>query len=776
NPGQFQVRFAARGGELEPPGSDPSASGNVELASRPVRLGGEGETLTLSATSQRGNVGLLSAGILLFGLTLTYNLMKSRMLMLIQTGQTRRLAVEEQRFRSLFEHNPDAVFILDKDGRYQSINPVTASILGVVESRLIGVDFREVINEESVPHADLQQLHSAYEQAARGYARPGFTMAFQPFGEAPRYFDLLFVPILVDRQVEGVFGIAKDITARLRVEERQRIMERSLEASSNAVIITDARQQGYPVVYVNPAFTQMSGYSATEVEGQTLDFMVGGETDPEDVRAIRSAVARERSASLTIRSYRKDGALFWNQLFISPVRDTEGVLTHFIAVMNDISERKEQDQQLAYQATHDVLTGLGNRSLFHDRLHHDFELARRHQRTLAILFVDLDEFKPINDTLGHKVGDRLLISVTERLRQIIRPSDTLARFGGDEFVLLLPDLEWPEEAQEVAERLLHELARPHQVDHHELHISASIGIATISDEVEEPEKLLQRADMAMYKAKQQGRNTWELFSSDLDTKLMRRLTLRNDLQEAIEQNQLYLVYQPVLDRNGAVEGLEALLRWNHPEKGLIPPSDFIPIAEETGQIVPLGLWVLEQACADALDLLGQGLLSGTMAVNLSPLQFHRPNFLPTLRKLLEACRLPPEHLELELTEGILMKDTEGAIDILNALSGLGVRTAIDDFGTGYSSFAYLRELPVDKIKIDRSFVMDVTSSEKDSAVCKGVITLARELDLKVVAEGVETEAQFRYLKALGCEAFQGYWFAYPMRKEELIVWLRVRRD
>lgn len=774
DPGQLVVNFTNDKGDLEPLVSDRSRAGETELATRTVQLGGGDESLNLTATSESGNVGFLSAGILLFGLILTYNVMRSRALVLIQAEQARRLAVEEQRFRSLFDHHPDAVFVIGEDGRYEKINPVTADILAMPGNQLIGVDFREVINGDTVPPEDLQRLHLAYDQAARGYARPGFTMAFQAFGEAPRYFDALFVPILVDGRVSGVFGIARDITARLRAEERQRLMERSLEASSNAVLITDARRDGYPVAYVNPAFSQISGYSAAEVEGQTLDYMVGSGTDPKDIEAIRAAVSGARPESLTIRSYRKDGTQFWNQLFISPVRDTTGTLTHFIAIMNDISEKKEQDQQLAYQATHDVLTGLGNRSLFHDRLYHDFELARRHDRMLAILFIDLDEFKPINDTLGHKVGDRLLISVSERLNRVVRPSDTLVRFGGDEFVLLLPDLDRPAEAQEVAERLLYQLDRPHRVENHELHISASIGIATISDEVEEPEKLLQRADMAMYKAKQQGRNTYEVFSGDLDKKLSRRVALRNDLQEAIDKQQLYLVYQPVIDREGQVEGVEALLRWHHPDKGHIPPSEFIPVAEETGQIVPLGQWVLGQACDDALELLDMGLLGGSMAVNLSPLQFHRPNFLPSLRKLLEKCRLPPEYLELELTEGILMRDSEGAIDTLNALNGLGVRTAIDDFGTGYSSFSYLRQLPVDKIKIDRSFVMDVTSSEKDSAVCKGIITLARELDLKVVAEGVETEAQFRHLRSLECEVFQGYWFARPMRKEALVVWLRDR--
>ncbi|MDW7748772.1 putative bifunctional diguanylate cyclase/phosphodiesterase, partial [Halomonas sp.] len=427
-----------------------------------------------------------------------------------------------------------------------------------------------------------------------------------------------------------------------------------------------------------------------------------------------------------------------------------------------------------YQATHDALTGLANRALFGDRLVHDFALARRHAQILAVLFIDLDEFKPINDTLGHKVGDQLLISVARRLAGGLRTSDTLARFGGDEFVLLLPDLEHPGEAEEVAERLLLELTRPHKVSGHELHISASIGIAINDEPLEDPEKLLQHADMAMYKAKQQGRNAYQCYTGDLDSKLSQRVMLRNELQEAIDHDQLVLHYQPLLDAAGRVDGLEALVRWRHPVKGFISPADFIPLSEETGQIIPLSRWVMARACRDARTLVDQGLLAGRMAVNLSPMQFHRPSFLATLRGVLDETGLPPSHLELELTEGILMRDTEGAIDILNALNGMGISTAIDDFGTGFSSLGYLRSLPIDKIKIDRTFVRDVTGSDKDAAICQGVITLARELDLRVVAEGIETREQHDYLRHHGCEVFQGFLFARPMPLEALVAWLEAR--
>jgi len=636
------------------------------------------------------------------------------------------------------------------------------------------VHFHHLFSSETVPVDQLRAVYDAYEYARAGNVKTDFVLNMRAADGDTRSFEASFLPVMVAGQLNGVFCVARDITERLRVRERQRIMERSLEASENAIIITDARLPGYPVIYVNPAFSRMTGFSSEEIRNQTLDVMIGHDTAPEDIEAIKSAVSAEKSAGMTIRSYRKDGTPFWNQLFVSPVRDERDLVTHFIGVMNDISEKREYDQQLAYQATHDVLTGLGNRSLFNDRLAHDFELAKRNSRLMAVLFIDLDDFKPINDALGHKTGDKLLVSVAERLSGITRGSDTLARFGGDEFVLLLPELAAAQEAEEIAQRILEEVARPHLINSHELHISASVGISIISESLLQPEKLIQQADMAMYKAKQQGRDAYELYSCDLDEHLSKRVNLRNDLQDAINRDQLFLEYQPLVDTDGHLCGFEALVRWHHPEKGRISPAEFIPVAEETGQIIQIGRWVLQQACKDAKRLMNEGLLQGRMAVNLSPMQFHRPNFLASLRQVLDEEDLPASYLELELTEGILMRDTEGAIDILNALTGMGVSTAIDDFGTGFSSFSYLRELPVRKVKIDKSFVDDIADCAKDASVCKGIIGLARELELSVVAEGVENQSQFDYLRGNGCEVFQGYFFARPMPFEKLVPWTELQ--
>ncbi|MFO7529132.1 MAG: EAL domain-containing protein [Marinobacter sp.] len=709
--------------------------------------------------------------LFIVGLLVSYLLTTGRDLIRTHKKQTHLLAKSEQRFRSLFSQSPNAVFAFDKDGHFQALNRLARNTTRLDDTQLGITHYNDVIESGSMPEADQHMFDTAFRNAAEGHTQT-IKVSFTPQGSNTKHYDCDFLPIVEEGLVTGVFTIAQDITERVAAEENQRIFKRGLESSDNAVLVVDERDPDRPIVFANPAFTAMTGYDRDEVVGTPARQLAGIETDPDDLEQIRSATESGRPVTLTLKSYRKDGSPFWNQVSVAPVHNNQQIVTHFVAIMKDISVRKEEESQLAHQATHDALTGLGNRALFEDHLSHDFALSRRHDQPLAVLFVDLDEFKPINDTLGHKIGDDLLISVADRLSCCIRPIDTLVRFGGDEFVLVLPDLSSLHEAEDVAERILGKLSRPHIIGEHELNISASIGISVLSAGVDHPEKLLQQADMAMYKAKQRGRNTYEIFTPDLDTKVSKRVTLRNDLQEAIQSAQLQLHYQPQTNEHGELCGIEALIRWKHPVKGFISPAEFIPIAEETGQIIQVGKWVTTQACQDAQKLRSMGLLRGRMAVNLSPMQFHRPTFMAALRATLEKTGLPPEYLELELTEGILMKDTEGAIDTLHALSGMGIATAIDDFGTGFSSFSYLRDLPVNKIKIDRSFVERVPYSERDAKVCRGVITLAREMDLNVVAEGVETADELEKLKEFGCGAFQGYYFARPMPFADLVQWIR----
>ncbi|MCE8002350.1 EAL domain-containing protein [Halomonas sp. MCCC 1A11081] len=680
------------------------------------------------------------------------------------------LRENEQRYRSLFTYHPDAVFSLDLAGHFTSVNAACSKVTGYSMEQLIGTHYSVMVLPE-----DRSRIQALFQNADPGEAfRYSATIHHREARTV--YLDVTNLPIVVNGGVIGFYGIAKDMTEQHRRETELRILQRSVEASINGIIIVDAQTESLPVIYVNEAFERITGYRRDEVLGRNCNFLQGSETDPEAVAQMSQALAEQRDINVTLCNYRKDGTPFWNNLYLAPVRDGEGVVTHFVGIQHDISERKSYEAKLSFHASHDALTGLANRSLFEDHLLHDVQLAKRHGRTLAVLFVDLDDFKPINDSLGHEVGDQVLIQVAQRLADELDPGDTLARFGSDEFVILLPELAREESAIRLVERLLACIRRPFRVGEHELYIGASVGIAFLQDELENPVELIQQADMAMYRAKQKGRNAWECFTSDINEEVSARMALRNDLQEAIEAENFELHYQPLLDaRSGDVVGVEALVRWKHPVKGYLSPGLFIPLAEDTGQIGPISEWVLRQACRDMCRLAVEGYGHHRVSVNLSPLQFRRPNFLSNLQQALLETGLSPEYLELELTEGILMADSAAAVETLHRLRDMGVEVSIDDFGTGFSSLSYLKQLPIGKIKIDRSFVRDIASSRHDGAIVQGIISMAHHLGLAVVAEGIEESEQRDFLAAHGCDVFQGFFFARPMPLAKLRVYLEQRR-
>jgi diguanylate cyclase (GGDEF)-like protein/PAS domain S-box-containing protein len=473
------------------------------------------------------------------------------------------------------------------------------------------------------------------------------------------------------------------------------------------------------------------------------------------------------------RLRRAGGDDVWVNQTVSLVRDAAGVAQYFIIVFEDISPRKAAEQEIAFLAYHDVLTKLPNRILVRDRFEQAVAFAARTGSRVAALFLDLDNFKSINDTLGHPVGDQLLKAVALRLESCVREMDSISRQGGDEFLVTLAGVEDVDAVTRIADKLLKQLAEPFQLDGYELSTSVSIGIAMYPDDSSDFDSLLKKADVAMYQAKESGRNTYRFFTAQMNVDASEHLMLRNGLARAIERSEFVLHYQPQLDlQSGRVLGAEALIRWNHPEMGLIPPSRFIPVAEDSGLIVQVGDWVLQTACREAAAWAANGLPGLTVAVNLSAVQFKRGDLVSSVQRAVEAAGLPPQQLELELTESILIADTDNVLAMVRELKAFGVTLSIDDFGTGYSSLSYLRRFNLDRLKIDQSFIRELESNPDDATIVNAIIQLARNLGLVTIAEGVENELLVGILRRYGCDMIQGYWCARPMASDAFQAFLR----
>ena len=566
-----------------------------------------------------------------------------------------------------------------------------------------------------------------------------------------------------DGRVIGVLGSYTDITERKRADLALRLQSRALDASVNAILITAPSKEGNLIEYVNPAFKRITGYDPQEVIGQDCRLLQRDDRDQEGIAAIRQSLAANREVSAVLRNYRKDGALFWNQLYIAPVPDADGQTTHHIAVINDVTALIRYQEQLEYQANYDSLTRLPNRNLLRDRLQHALIVAQRHHKGVAVVFIDLDGFKNVNDSLGHSVGDRLLSVVADRLARCARASDTVARHGGDEFVIVMTDTVDEQSLIAWMERVRASISEPVWLDGTELYVGCSMGASLFPQDGEDAETLMKKADLAMYRAKDMGRNTFQFYQPEMNVSAGARLNLERRLRRALRDNEFLLHYQPQVDiETGQVVGMEALVRWSDPEVGLIPPSQFIPVAEESGLIGPLSEWVLREACRQNKAWQDEGLPPARVSVNLSARQFQQRDIAKLVMQVLEETGLDPQYLELELTESTIMRNAEEAVSMLNELHALGIGLAIDDFGTGYSSLSYLKRFPVDRLKIDRSFVSDIGESSDDETITSAIIALAHSLNLQVIAEGVETSTQLDFLKERACDEMQGYFFAKPL--------------
>ncbi|WP_420477006.1 bifunctional diguanylate cyclase/phosphodiesterase [Noviherbaspirillum sp. ST9] len=593
---------------------------------------------------------------------------------------------------------------------------------------------------------------------------------FSLYAREADYFDEAQLRLL-EEMTEDVSFALENIereAQRKKTEDNLRKLSRAVEQSANAVMITDR----FGIIeYVNPWFSKITGYSPAEVIGKTPRVLKSGETHPETYKRLWETISSGKEWTGELHNTKKNGEMYWCLECISPLKDEQGTITHFVAVTEDISERKQTEQTIRHLAFHDPLTGLPNRRLFNDRLHQAAAMRHRKDNAFALMLLDLDRFKTVNDTLGHEVGDALLKAVAARLLNGTRQGDTLARMGGDEFALIALEVQQPEDMARMAEKLLDVLKEPFHLFGHELYVTTSIGVTLYPNDAADAEALIKNADIALYRAKDLGRNNFQFFTDDMNAAMMHRLRLESAMRWAVERNEFMLQYQPQVDVvTGCIHGTEALIRWRHPEFGMISPAQFIPLAEETGMIVQIGEWILRTACAQAKAWQQAG-MPMRVAVNLSARQFHQGDLAETIADILRDLALPPDLLEVELTEGILMEDTSQTAAILEKLHKMGVQISIDDFGTGYSSLAYLKRLPIQILKIDQSFVRDIHTDPDDRAIVTAVIALAHSMKLKVVAEGVETQEQLAFLKEYACDMMQGYLFSRPVSGDEVLALL-----
>ncbi|MBF0185628.1 MAG: EAL domain-containing protein [Magnetococcales bacterium] len=716
--------------------------------------------------AQSGTLASLLLAVLLWSLLNSRNRAQQ-----LADSMTRELRHSEKTIKTIIETAINGIIVINRDKQVLLFNRAAEQLFGYSAAEMVGQNVNRIMPEpvrtehdqyvDNYLHTGIRKIIGIGREVT-GLHKEGTTFAAE-----------LFISEIKDKNNHLFVGIIHDISARKKAEENLLLARKVFENAGEAIVITNA--QGI-ITDVNPAYEQVTGYRREEVLGKNPSITKSGRHDKNFYQQMWQTLLREGQWQGEVWDRRKDGEIFPKWLAISAIRNPAGQLTNFVAIFLDISERKDAEQRLEQLAFYDALTGLPNRLFFRERLTHSLSLAHRQNSQLLLMFIDLDRFKWVNDTLGHSAGDDLLKEVSQRLKQCVRESDTVARLGGDEFTVILTSTTHPDRAAAVADKLITTIRKPITLLEQEVYVGASIGIAAFPKDASDMETLIKHADMAMYQAKEAGRNTFRFFSTDLYSQVSQRITLESHLHRAIEKQELVPFYQPkVALGNQRLTGAEALVRWRKPDGTLVNPGLFIPLAEETGLILAIGKLILTTACHHARQWHQQDAMPFTIAVNLSAKEFQQANLVGQILDILQETGLNAEQLELEITESIVMGNLEKAIVQMKQLRDQGISLAMDDFGTGYSSLGYLKQFPINTLKVDHSFVRNLPGSQDDEAIVDAVIYMAHRLRLKVVAEGVETAAQADYLHQRGCETIQGYWIGKPMPEKDFLAFRQQKR-
>lgn len=661
----------------------------------------------------------------------------------------------QKKLKAMLNAMPDLLFEIDAQGQYLQVHTRHIDELAAPEDFLIGKTLHQVLPQKQ---ADIV-MSALWEASQYGVSR-GKTIAIKVLGGQNSFFELSVAKMEGDTaESESFVVISRDVTERQKTEETLRQLSQAVEQSPISMVITDLDAR---IQYVNAAFTRKTGYSSIEAIGQNPRILHSGKTPESTYQSMWANLTTGKSWQGEIINRSKEGCEFVEWVLIYPLRNTEGVVTHYLAHKEDITEKKQAIERIERLSQHDSLTGLPNRNLIQQYFYKNQEQRQKQ----VFLWIDLDHFKNINDAFGHNTGDILLLEISGRLRATLRNQDVLSRHAGDDFIAILPGIE-SDNILVIVQKILNSLSLPFQIQGQDFNITASIGIAVYPDDGQQFENLLQNAETAMYRVKEEGRNNYCFFTSKMQERTSRILALSNALKQAQQRNELHLVYQPQLSlENGKIIAAEALLRWNSPQWGNISPGEFIPIIENNGLIIPIGEWVLREVLVQLHQWLDRGLPPITIAVNLSAVQFDQPHLAELIDNLLQEINIPAQCLELEITEAVAMKSPEIAAQRILEFNQKGIKISIDDFGTGYSSLSYLKRFCIDKIKIDQSFVRDLHIDAEDQAIVVAIIQLSRSLGLTTIAEGVETAEQLEFLREWGCDEIQGYYISRPLPPED----------